>query len=423
MASLVGTLLAMSDGIPPYTIRTLAWQDEELGTIPFPSGVMTIRSSFGSGLARRASDQAGIVWAVGDRGPIVKPKTLVERYGVADMKRLAKTSGAKIMPRLDLGPSVAKLQVHSDRVELLEVIRIRAPCDGPISGLPPPSSEHALSEPVFDLEGNPLDGDPSGLDTEGIAAASSGGFWIGDEFGPSLVQLDPVGRVTVRYVPEGTPIGGAEYPVHACLPRIAGKRQLNRGFEAIALSPDERSLFIAFQSPLAHPDEDAHRQARHVRIWRLDTANLEVTDQYLYPLDDPATFLRDEEAGKLDRSDLKISELVALSDDALLVLERGSQTTKLYRVRLSSQGAGDLAWLDTATRPTLEELSGAGEPLPELAKELVLSSDDARELVADFEGMALLSPSELLLINDNDFGIEGVHTTFALVTFASPLIE
>jgi hypothetical protein len=41
--------------------------------------------------------------------------------------------------------------------------------------------------------------------------------------------------------------------------------------------------------------------------------------------------------------------------------------------------------------------------------------------VPDLEGMALLSDRELLLVNDNDFGIEGVATAFFRVTFDRPL--
>ena len=34
--------------------------------------------------------------------------------------------------------------------------------------------------------------------------SSDGGFWIGDEYGPSLLKVDAEGRVSVRWVPAGT---------------------------------------------------------------------------------------------------------------------------------------------------------------------------------------------------------------------------
>lgn len=279
-------------------------------------------------------------------------------------------------------------------------------------------------EPAFDLDGAPLEPDPSGLDTEGIAALADGGFWVGDEFGPSLVRLDGDGRVLKRLVPEGTDLDGAAYPVEPCLPAIAARRQLNRGFEAIAISPDGRWLFLAFQSPLAHPDEKAHEQARHVRLWRLDAETGAVDAQFLYPLDPPETFRRDGEKKPLDRSDLKVSELCWVGADSLLVLERGSETTKIYKVTPADDLRLPPEHLDTATRPTVEELSGGDEDfgLPVLAKSLLFSSDDAPDVAADLEGMAILSPSDLLLVNDNDFGVEGAETGFWRVAFDQPVL-
>jgi hypothetical protein len=225
--------------------------------------------------------------------------------------------------------------------------------------------------------------------------------------------------VLARLVPEGTALPGAAYPVEGALPAIAARRQLNRGFEAIALSGDGRWLYLAFQSPLAHPDEAAHAQARHVRLWRLDAATGAFAAQYLYPLDPPDTFLRD---GPLEWSDLKVSELCWAGPDALLVLERGSKTTKISRVALAERFALDPSHLDPATRPTLEQLSAGGDPgLPVLAKSLLLSTDDAPEIGADLEGMAILSERELLLVNDNDFGVEGAQTGFWRVRFDEPV--
>jgi hypothetical protein len=408
---------------PRFTVERLAWADEALGTISMPARPMALKASFGSGLTRREQDPEGIVWAVGDRGPNLKIKTMVEHYGAESLKPLGGKSGAKVMPRLDIGPRIAQLRVHEERVELVSSIRLGDPAGEAISGLPVPGGPHALSEPAMDLEGNVIPPDPSGLDTEGIAELPEGGFLVGDEFGPSLVRLDAEGRVLARIVPRNVTLEGARYPVQPLLPAIASKRQLNRGFEAIALSGDGKWLFLAFQSPLAHPDEAAHARARHVRLWRIDAATFEVVSQYLYPLDAPASFVRDGKKGELDWSDLKVSELTWVGGDRLLVLERASETTKIYQVTLTDQPALDKRHLDTETRPTLEELSGQGENLPALIKALIFSSDDAPEVAADLEGMAILSPTELLLVNDNDFGVEGAETSFWRITFEEPVLR
>lgn len=404
---------------PQCRVTKLSWSDPDLGAIDLPKGPMKLRAGFGSGLSIRASDPPGTVWAAGDRGPNLKIKTARELYGL-QIEAPAHGDGAKIMPRLDIGPAIAELNLVDDRVELVRTLRLTGGDGQPISGLPIPEGGHAKCEPALDIEGGSLDPDPSGADTEGIAALADGSFWLGDEYGPSLLKVSPDGAVQKRWVPAGMEqrLRQAGHPVEGVLPALAAKRHLNRGFEAIAMSGDERLLHLAFQSPLAHPDKDAHENARHVRIWSLDAATGAVAAQYLYPLDPPESFRRDCAKGELDWSDLKVSE-IALLPDGLLVLERGSETTKIYRVRLDSDRALPPGHLDIATRPTIEELSAAGHlDLPVLAKDLLFSTDDHPQVAADLEGMVILREDELLLVNDNDFGVEGASTSFWRVTFA-----
>jgi Esterase-like activity of phytase len=403
----------------PFTVERLQWSDEALGSIVLPKGELQFRSGFGSGLATRADDPPGIVWAIGDRGPNLKVETALDLYGLESLEDLHPGKGAKIMPRLDLGPAVAQLRLSGDRVELVHSLPISDSAGRPVSGLPVPGGDHATSEPALDLDGRPIAPDPSGLDTEGIVALADGGFWVGDEYGPSLVRLDRHGRVLKRLIPKNSRMDAAAYPVEARLPAIAGRRELNRGFEALALSDDEKWLFLAFQSPLAHPGQRAHENGRHTRLWRLDAETGEVAAQYLYPFDRPDSFRRDAGNGEVRWSDLKLSELCWAGPDSLLVLERGSQTTRIYRVTLDRALALPPEHLDIATRPTVEQLSSvdAGPGLPVLSKELVFNSDDYPEVAADLEGMAILSATELLLVNDNDFGVEGARTSFWLLRF------
>jgi hypothetical protein len=387
--------------VPDFRLERLSWTDVELGTIALPHAPMRLVSGFGSGLTRRRSDPPDRLWAVGDRGPNIKVKTAVERYGLSHLAGLAERSGAKIMPRPDTGPAIAELRINGDRVELVRALALSGPDGRAVSGLPPASSGPLKSEPAFDLDGRPLPPDPGGLDTEGIAALADGGFWVTDEFGPSVVRLDSGGRVLRRLVPEGVTLA-APYSVEPILPALAARRKLNRGFEAIAVSRDERSLFVAF------------RAAWHVRLWQLDPERGAVMAQYLYPLDPPESFARDSEKGDFKRSDIKVSEIAPLPSGDLLVVERGSETTKIYRAALSPALGLGAEHLDVATRPSVEELSCADAPfsLPVLAKRLLFSSDEAPDLAADIEGIAVLDDRELVLVSDNDFGVEGAQTSF-----------
>jgi hypothetical protein len=399
------------------TATRLHYEDELLRTLDLPRARLSVVRGIGSGLARRPGDPPGTFWAAGDRGPNLKIGVAVERFGLGHLATHRARKGTKVMPCPEIGPAMSELRIHGDTVVLVRTLPLRNSAGRPLSGLPTPGTEAAIIEPAVTIDGASIPADAAGADTEGIAAAADGSFWIGDEYGPSLLHVSPDGTVLERRVPRGLEhfFADAGYPVRGTLPAIAALRQLNRGFEGLALSADSAALYLAFQSPLAHPNEDAHRRARHVRILQMDIASGEVTAQFLYPLDLPESFRRDLAQGDFERSDLKISELVMLRENRLLVLERGSATTKLYAVTLDADRAVPRAHLDPATRPTLEELSALDRVrpgIPVLEKTPIFTTDDFPEMDADLEGLILLSSRTLLLVNDNDFGVEDVATRF-----------
>lgn len=395
-------------------VSRIFYSDEVLDRVELPAHDMVITRGIGSGLTRRVNDPSERFWAIGDRGPNFNVPFAIRRYGLQHLEPFAEMAGVKVMPTTKFGPAISELRVAGDKITCIRTIALTDRDNRPISGLP---FSNDSGELAIDLDGIPFSPDPSGVDSEGIAAMADGTFWVTDEYGPSLLHIDAEGSVLERWVPVGLgqAFEGATYPVIELLPAIAATRQFNRGFEAITLSSDESCLYIAFQSPLAHPDEDAHRQSRHVRIWELSVKTGKVIAQFLYPLDNPDSFHRDSAISKVYWSDLKVSELVSTRRDQLLVLERGSATSKLYRVALSEAFAIDEHHLNIESRPTLEMLSKAGQieqSALELQKTLVFNTDDYPEIDADIEGVVMLGPRELLLVNDNDFGVGGVSTRF-----------
>jgi hypothetical protein len=54
-------------------------------------------------------------------------------------------------------------------------------------------------------------------------------------------------------------------------------------------------------------------------------------------------------------------------------------------------------------------------------KTLLLDTDVHPAVGADLEGLVLLAPDELLLVSDNDFGVEGAETGFWRIRFPRPV--
>ena len=181
----------------------------------------------------------------------------------------------------------------------------------------------------------------------------------------------------------------------------------------MAVSPDEQFLYFIMQNPLANPDVKAYQRAKNVRLFKIERAAMKVVGEYVYTLDDPGSFRRDPSKRQ---NDPRISELMAIGLDRLVVLERTEQTTKLYEIQL--EGATNIVssrWDDLTTSPSLEQSAIADAKIAAVQKNLRLDTGDFRNIVGKTEGMALLGDGSLLVINDDDFGIAGGRTQIVVL--------
>ncbi|MEU1365268.1 esterase-like activity of phytase family protein [Streptomyces sp. NPDC005803] len=332
------------------------------------------------------ADREGEFWTVTDRGPNGQIK-------VDGTKR-------RTFPVPGFDPAIVKVRVSGKRVEVLRSIPLTTRSGAPVSGLP---NQAGRDEAPYSYDARtPLPYDPNGLDTEGIVRAADGSFWLADEYGPSLVHVSARGRVLARYVPQGLHLEGADYPVVEALPGVLLHRKTNRGFEGLALLPGG-DLVLAVQSPLSLPDQDAGEASRNVRLLRFSTKKRAVTAEYAYRFDPVGVV----DPGEDDTSELKISSVVAVGGDDLLVEERTDRAARLHRVTLP-RGAGILGsrWDVAAASPSYEELvdpTAAGVPV--LRKSLVVDLGTVAGVPGKIEGVAVTGRDTLALVNDNDFGM------------------
>src|SRR5439155_2648715 len=233
-----------------------------------------------AGLASLDGDGTRFV-AVTDRGPIAEldcgPNQLM------------------FMPLPAFTPSIVKLQVGGGRVEVTERLGLHLPrgyidprTGTPfVSGLPRGEADSA----AFDGSGQYRWGtDAYGLDPGGIAVdPRDASYWVCESYGPSILHVDPEGAIQLRLVPGGVDANLPGLDSRATLPAELAKRQLNRGFKGIAISPNGQRLFAIMESPLANPDDRTGRGSRSVRLITLDLAGGEprLDGMYVY-LTEPA---------------------------------------------------------------------------------------------------------------------------------------
>jgi hypothetical protein len=314
------------------------------------------------------------LWAVTDRGP----------NGIVEVEH----DSGKVMQRTMLAPEFVPSLVLLDTSWMAEagdtktetgtaaverVVPLKGRSGRPLSGRP---NGVGRDEAVHSADGSTrLATDPDGVDTEGVVAAGDGGFWLVEEYRPSILRVGADGTLLTRHVPAGDTLPGAQTHVVANLPiRYAGRAH-NRGFEAVAITPDRTRLFALLQSPLA-----GERTGRSVPLLVIDTAGGKPVAEHEYLLD------------KAD-ADGKLCAMACLGPTTLLVLEQADDgLARLYRVDTSA----------TPIRKTL--VADLGPLLPAMITH-VFGKPTKSERTLKIEGLAVVDAGHVLLANDNDFGV------------------
>ena len=359
----------------------------------FPGSVANDRKvllgSVGSDLWHGPKDARDEFWMLTDRGPNGQIRV--------------DGSNRRTFWVPEFNPTILRVKTEEKAIRILETIPIVGQSGKPVTGLP---NLKGIDETPYNYSAKEiLPFNPNGLDTEGLVRASAGDFWIAEEYSPSLIHLDRNGRVLKRYIPEGLNLEGTDYPVAQALPAIYGKRKINRGFEGIALSADEKMLYLVLQSPLLNPDRKTGDVSRNTRLLVFDIASERVTAEYVYRFDVSKEF---DPNPKNTPDEMKLSGVVALSPTTLLVLERTDLVAKLYSVDISqATNILNTKWDDPKTAPTLEALADpTAAEVRALAKTLVLDLSSLDGMPEKIEGVALLDRNTIAVANDNDFDSE-----------------
>jgi phytase-like protein len=327
-------------------------------------------------------------WAITDRGPNGQVK-------VDHVKR-------RTFPVPSFDPAILRISVQGSALHVEQAIPITTTSGKPVTGL---SNSDSRDEPPYDWTAGKLLGvNPAGLDTEGMVRAPNGDFWISEEYAPSILHISQTGKVLARYVPAGLSLPGTDYPVQGTLPAILAKRQINRGFESMAINPDGHTLYAALQSPLGLPNDKQGGNSRVVRLLAFDLNTGKATAEYVYPLEDVNRF--DPGQGG-DQSEMKISAMAWYGPDQLVVDERTDDVAKLYVIKLT--GATNVLggpFDDPNHSPALEQTNLAGASVTPVAKSQLIDLTAAIPgLPKKIEGIAVRDQHTIAVANDNDFGM------------------
>lgn len=367
-----------------YPEKAIATDPKVLSDI---NGVKVYNGGYGSSMVQDPTDKS-IFYLLTDRGPNID----------------GTESDSKVFATPAFAPQIGKFRLKDNTLTLESVIELKNKDGVKLNGLPNPEGKGGSGEKALGVDGNDLGKSEDGIDSEGLARAADGSWWVSDEYGPHIVHFDASGKEIERINPWST---GKK------LPLVFAKRRPNRGMEGLTLTPDGKTLVGIMQFPLYNPSKDAIKNSLAIRIVTLDIAS-GTTKQYVY---------------MMERTDLQaVSEIAAVSNSTFIVLERDGEYAKeitrstvfkkIYKIDLS--GATDISDANNTANgklfdgKTVEELKDAATlakyNIKPVNKTLVADlMTDIKELYPHdkAEGLAVINPSLIAVCNDDDFGVTG----------------
>ena len=291
------------------------------------------------------------------------------------------TPESKVFPILDYAPTIGKFRLVGDSLFLIRSIVLKDEMRNNLTGLPNSEGDGVTGEVAYNINGDVIKNHTLGLDTEGLAIAPDGTFWVSDEYAPFVLQFSSNGVLLQKFSPSNG------------LPDYYAKRRPNRGMEGLTISKDGTKLYGIMQSPLYYPSKETKDNSVNVRILEIELAS-KSTREFIYQIESPKNI---------------VSEISYVNDSTLLVLERDSKFPKdgkgfkkVYSISIN--GAADVSNCEMELL-TNEEL--ANQNLIPVQKSLLV---DLLVAIPGYrhdkpEGITLIGDSILCVVNDDDFGI------------------
>lgn len=350
-------------------------------------GVKVYNGGFGSSMVQDPIDPA-VFYLLTDRGPNID----------------GAIKDSKVFSNPEFTPQIGKFRLKDKTLTLESIVELKNKNGVKLNGLPNPEGTGGSGELALSTTGTPLTASADGIDSEGLARAADGSWWVSDEYGPHLIHFDQSGKEIERLNPWTT---GKK------LPLVLATRRPNRGMEGLTLTPDGKTLVGIMQYPLYNPNKDAMKGSLVIRIVTVDIATGN-TKQFAY---------------MMENKDLQaVSEIAAVTNTTFIVLERdGEYATdankstvfkKIYKIDISNAtdisdpANGKNGKMFEKDTKTLEELKDAAT----LAKYNIIPV--TKTLVADLmtdvtplyphdkaEGLAVINSSLIAISNDDDFGV------------------
>lgn len=250
----------------------------------------------------------------------------------------------------EYSPSIITFSINekTGTMNIINMLALNKGKAGKLSGLPNTRSE----ENPLDIFGLINSIDPDGMDTEGFVPSDEGGWWVAEEYAPSLAYFDGTGKLQRRLTPDNE------------IPRQYKYRRPNRGFEAIAKNGSK--LYGFLQSPIS-------KDVNYSLIVEIDLNDSRTSAEYHYVF---------------EKGNDKIGDAVHLKDNKLLVIEQNGRSDDM------AQKAVYLIEIGLSDQPVKKTL------IADLAKTDFKSKEK-------IEGLAYIPGRGIALTYDNDFQIEG----------------
>ncbi|GIF17468.1 glycerophosphoryl diester phosphodiesterase [Paractinoplanes tereljensis] len=213
------------------------------------------------------------------------------------------------------------------------------------------------------------------FDVESIVRAADGTYWIGDEFGPYLLNFDRAGRLLAAPIA----LDGVIAPETAARTGVPATTNSSKGFEGLAASPDGRYLYGLLEGTV---NGDV---AGRLRLNEFDLRTQKYTGKrFIYQLESPAN---------------AIGDAIAIDDNRFLVIERdGGQGATAVVKRIYLADKRDRNHDGVLDKTLVVDLMNIANP-----RHLGGFGDQFTFPFQTIEDVVVLDDNKIAVLNDNNF--------------------